>query len=308
MPFIPGKIWHVKPYSGDDGNTGAEPHTALATLAEAKDRATANRNDVVLVYGEGNASARCTDYQSALLDWNKDLVHLIAAGSGVRMSPRARIGFDPDFDAATGLFKLSANGCYIQGFQFWGGCDGSAKPLGCVEVTGRLNHFKWCHIAGLNGAAAKNDILGAYSLKLTGAIENEFEECTIGSATAAIGGAGYANSQILFATLAQENTFRRCMVIMSAGHATNHVFLRAPTGSAAVWNLFEDTPFINVGTGLTYGMVVASDCGAPILLLNPMKTVLRSATDWNSTDAGTVIACGIAATVADFGFCGAVTK
>lgn len=307
-----GTHYYVRPKYGLDGGSGKSPRNAFKTLARAYAVAASGKNDVVHFIGEGNAASLCTDYQSALLTWGKDLLHLVVEGAGTRMSPRGRIGFASTYAAATGLFKLSGNGCLIRGVQFWGGLDSYAGVLGAVEVTGRLNRFQRCHIAGMNGAAGENDILGAYSLKLTGAIECEFEDCVIGDSTQPIGGAGFANSQILFSTLAQENRFRNCSVVMNAGHATNHVFLRAPTGSVVLWNEFEDCEFVNTGSSgtlLTQAFVVASDAGG-LTLLRGGKTALYNATDWNASDTGTVFALGTGAygAGATFGFQQAVTR
>ena len=302
-----GAHYFVRPKYGLDNNSGRSPRNAFQTLLRAKTVAASGKNDIVHYIGEGNAASLCTDYQSALLDWNKDLLHLVVEGAGSRMSPRGRVGFAPTYAAATGLFKLSGNGCLIRGVQFWGGLDSYAGVLGAVEVTGRLNRFQRCHIAGMNGAAAENDILGAYSLKITGGIENEFEDCVIGDDTQAIG--AYANSQILFGTLAQENLFRRCSILMQANHATNHVFLRAPTGSGVCWNEFEDCEFINTGTTLTAStagaFVVATDCGGLVLLRGP-KTALYGANGWG-TNYNKVLGCGYSTAAATFGFSTPVT-
>lgn len=304
-----GNVFHVKPYSGSDGNNGKSAKKAFKTLAKAYAAATASQNDVIYFYGEGDAASRCTDYQSSTangsaLYWNKDMVHLIGVNSGTRMSPRARIGFKSTFATASNLFKCAADSCYIANIQFWGGLDGSANPTGCVEVTGRMNRFENCHMAGMNGAAAINDIANAYSLKLTGAIENEFRNCTIGSGSTAIG--ANANAQIVFATLVQENLFKDCVICMQANSATNHLFLRSPAGSQVVWNIFEDCAFLNYGTALTYGMAVTSDSGGTTLLKGA-GTMLYGATDWNN-DSGTVIAGPIGFANNNFGFSAAVIK
>jgi hypothetical protein len=304
-----GKRYYVRPKNGLDGNSGLSPRLALKTLAAAYAKMVDGRHDICFLIGEGNVSADCTDYQSstantAALLWAKNNCHLVGVNSGVSMSPRSRIGFLSTFATASNLFKLTGNGCRIENIQFWGGVDGSALPIGCVEVTGRLNRFANCHIAGMNGAAAINDINNAYSLKLTGAIENEFHNCTIGSASTAIG-TGTTSSQIRFATLAQENLFKNCKIVMQAGHATNHVFLRAPAGSAVVWNMFEDCQFINTGSTLTYATLVTSDVGGLVLLVG--RTCLYGAGEWNSSNSGTVIAMPTTFAAADYGFALAVT-
>jgi len=78
------------PYSGLDYNSGKSPTQAVKTLKQALALATAGKNDTVHFIGGGNASAYCTDYQSALLDWNKDLVHLVGE-SAERACRRAAV-------------------------------------------------------------------------------------------------------------------------------------------------------------------------------------------------------------------------
>lgn len=56
LPFTQGNIWHVKPYSGNDGNYGDHPSSAFKTLAQAHTKATADQNDIVLMYAESNLS------------------------------------------------------------------------------------------------------------------------------------------------------------------------------------------------------------------------------------------------------------
>jgi hypothetical protein len=303
-----GKKYYVRPKNGLDGNSGKSPRLALKTLAAAYAKCTAGKHDIVYLIGEGDASADCTDYQSSTADtaalyWNKDLTHLIGVSSGVSTSPRARIGFLSTFATASNLFKLGADGCRIENIQFWGGVNGHAQPIGCVEVTGRLNRFANCHIAGMNGAASVNDINGAYSLKLTGAIENEFHNCVIGHATSKLG-ANATNSQILFATLAQENLFKGCKIIMDASDAANHLFLISGSGGSVVWNIFEDCAFLNIGTTLTSAMDVNATGG--LLLLQGTKTVLYGASEWDASDSGKIIGCGITKSAAGYGFSAAV--
>lgn len=270
LAYTAGKIWHVKPSSGSDtANSGMKPSEAFKTLAKALAMATANQNDIVLLYGEGNASAACTDYQSATLDWNKDLVHLIGVNSGVSTSPRSRVGLASTYDTASHLFTLSANGCYIANISFYAGVAGT-NPTGCVKVTGARNKFERCHMVGIGAAA--NDIATAFSLKLDAAEENEFVNCTIGSFNTARGAA--LNAEILFDTAAKENLFRDCKVISQMSHATNHVLVEVADATGVdAYNYFVNCMFLyqsaNYAVGatgvmrlpaLTQGYFLVKDC------------------------------------------------
>ena len=280
LPFIPGNVWHVRPRFGSDVNSnGKNPQSAFKSLRRALEVAVAGQNDVVLLYGEGNLSALCTDYQSGLLSWNKDLVHLIGVNSGVSNSPRSRVAFVSTYNVATDLFALTANGCYIQGVQFWEGVA-HALPTGCMTITGRCNKFKQCHIVGIGDAA--NDINGAYSLNLYGAIQNEFEDCVIGTYTVNDGAASGGNSQILYtataspATCSAGNHFKRCLVYMNAHHATYHQFILAGSASlgAGGVEVYEDVQFINTGgTALTTAFTLNTAAGGIVVLAGNTRIV-----------------------------------
>ena len=269
LAYTQGNIWHVKPVSGSDvNNSGKNPQSAFKTLGKALYSAKAGQNDIVFDYAESNTASATTDYQNALLDWNKDLVHLIGINAGSALSPRSRVAFQSAYNTATGLFKVSANGCYIANMEFFMGVAGTL-PVGCMEITGQRNHLYRCHIAGFGGAAGANDIPSAYSLKLTGAQENLIEECTIGVQTIELG--ANTNSQVLFASSALRNVFKGCRFLAWTSSATNHVFVRAAAASIAGFQEFLDCNFINDkdlggGTAMTYAMVIAAGLGGSICI------------------------------------------
>jgi len=235
-----GKQWYVKPRTGSDGNNGRSPAKAFKTLAKALAAATANQNDVVWMFGESNTAAFTTDYQSATLDWNKDLVHLIGVNAGGSISQRSRVAFLSTYNTASNLFTLSANGCLIQGIEFFAGVAG-VNPTGCVKVTGTRNRFVRCHMAGIGNSA--NDIAAAYSLKLDAAQENEFDHCVIGLFTVARG--AQLNAEILFDTAAKENLFENCRIVSQVSHASNHVLVEVADATGVdAWNYFQNCKFL----------------------------------------------------------------
>lgn len=289
-----GKQFFVKPYSGQDCNSGLSPKRALKTLTAALAKCTANQNDVVWFMAEGNALARCTHFVTtagaAALDWNKDLVHLIGINAGQAVSQRARVEFESTFATAANLFTLSANGCLIKDMHFFAGVA-DVNPTGCMQVTGERNHLVNCHIAGIGHA--NNDIAGAYSLKLTGS-ENFFERCTIGLDTIARGTA--ANSGLLMDSAATRNKFDNCLFIAWVEHATNHVHVRlADATSVDRWLWFKDCCFMYMSTNYavgatgvmkltakpTKGYIVVQNCMA--FSDKPATTVKWDVDDRNST-------------------------
>jgi hypothetical protein len=293
-----GKTWFVRPGTGRDDAAGTSPRTAFRTLTRALAKATANQNDTVYLMAESNTAANTTDYQPATLNWNKDGVHLIGCNAGPLWSQRSRVAFVSTYVTAAPLFILSANGCLIQGIDFWAGVA-SANPTGCLSVTGQRNVIRRCQIAGMG--ASQMDIAGAYSLQISGGQENLFEDCTIGQDTVTLGAA--VNAVIYFAAGAARNYFRNCRALLYTNHATNCQFLRAPAGSLDRYQWFEDCQFVNAidsgSTNLTEAMTVAPG-GGGILLLGG-KTGIQGATDWNSADTGNVTAIGGTVASATYG-------
>lgn len=244
LPFTQGNIYHVKPSSGSDSNDGLSEGAALKTLARAQLVATADQNDIVLLYAESNSASSTTDYQSSTLDWAKDLVHLIGVGPMSPMSQRSRIAFESSYDTASNLFTLSANGCIISNIAFFAGVAGT-NPTGCVKQTGSRNYWSRCHIAGIGNNA--NDIAGAYSLFLDGVEETTFDHCQIGLNTVSAGTA--ANSEILFDSAAKNVFFEDCKIYRRIEHATNHPLVKfADATSMDEIIEFKRTAFISTST------------------------------------------------------------
>jgi hypothetical protein len=178
--FTGGKAWFVRPGTGSDGNSGKSPDRALATLAKALSKATANSGDVVYLIAESNTASATTDYQSTVLDWNKDGVHLVGVGAGPLMGQRSRIS---NLSTATaivnGLVILSADNCLVQNIEIFHG-QGGTNPTGAsiaLVVSGQRNNIVNCQISGV-GHSELDDATSC-SLTVTGH-ENTFRECYIG--------------------------------------------------------------------------------------------------------------------------------
>lgn len=289
-----GQSWFVKPYSGSDGNSGKRPDRAVKTLAKALDMATANQNDVIYMFAEGNAASRATDYQSSTLAWNKDMVHLVGVNAGNAISQRSRVAFISTYVTASNLITISANGCLFSNVQFYAGVA-NANPTGCMKLTGDRNHFVNCHIAGIGDDLM--DSAGAYSLWFYDCSENLFEGCTIGINTVKRGTA--ANSEILVTTAAGEGSgnmiFRKCVITGWCESAGNYVFLKANAANALgrFW-LFDDCLFYNPATAvaggaeMTQAMQIHASANGHIILHN---TTIFGAGNVNASDTGLVI-CG----------------
>ena len=285
FPATQGRIIFCRPGTGGDGRDGSTPQKAVKTLTQALALATANQNDIVVLMAESNTASATTDYQLDNLNWNKDGVHLIGINAGARHSPRSRVAMISSWTAAHELFTLSANGCLIQGIEFFAGVA-SVNPLGCMSVTGDRNVIRRCHIAGMGNSA--NDIAGAYSLNLSAAEENLFDDCVIGQDTVQLG--ANSNSVLLFSNSAPANTrnhFRKCIFELFTSHASNCLFARGGgVGNLDREQIFEDCLFLNAidssSTNLTHAMAIVTGGG---LILLTGNTGVVGATGWNATNS-----------------------
>ena len=279
LAYTQGNIWHVKPVNGLDTNSGKSPRQAFKTLAACHDAMTANQNDICLFYAESAAtSAGCTDYQSSMLTWSKNMCHLIGVNNGISLGARSRISNISSWTSANPTMLLSANGCYVAGVQIWSSCT-DVNTLGALKVTGQRNLVERCHIAGMG--AATNDVLGAYSLLLSGSTcaENEFRNCAIGMDNISLG--AYANSQILVAATPYNIKFVDCELIMKSSSATNHLFLRVPTTTLQGPLKFIRCFGTNGGSAtLTYAVSIHASAGGKVYF----KDCAFDATDVSAAD------------------------
>lgn len=291
LAFIQGSVFYVKPSTGSNSNSGNSPDAALKTLAAALAKCTAGKNDTVVLFGESNTAGSTTDYQSSTLAWNKDLTHLIGVNAGGRISNRSRVAFISTYVTASNLFTLSANGCRIQGVEFFAGVA-DANPTGCLKVTGSRNVISGCHIAGIGHASM--DIAGGYSVKLDGAEENEFIDCQIGADTIAAGSA--ANADLLVDGAAARNYFENCRFARLIEHASNFAFVQLADATAIDrWLHFKGCTFIPTSTNyayalagvmkvpvLTQGVIVVEDCVA-------VPSDASTAPKWDANDSDKIM-------------------
>jgi hypothetical protein len=181
VPLLPGipfgplsKVYFVDPANGNNANDGETVQTAVADVATAYAKTTANQNDVVVFIGGPTASN-----PTAGIVWSKSYTHLVGISTPISMGQRCRIVNTAANDLAT-LFTLSGNGCVMKNIQLFDGKD-SAADGACGLVSGNRNYFENCFIAGMGDATASGPATrsGSYSLKVSGA-ENKFVDCTVG--------------------------------------------------------------------------------------------------------------------------------
>ena len=219
-----GNVWHVKPSSGSDGQSGKTSSEAVATVSKALSLATANQNDIILLYAESNSASSTSDYQSATLTWNKNLTHLVGVGTNPPASNRARIA---QLSTATGvspLVNVTASGCMFKNFSIFHGVA-DATSLIALQVTGERNVFEDMHIAGMGNASQV--AAGGTSLKLTGS-ENAFRNCTIGLDT--VGRDAGTEGELWVDGAATRNVFEDCLFAAFISNvAYEHVVLEDAT-------------------------------------------------------------------------------
>jgi hypothetical protein len=163
-----------------------------------------------------------------------------------------------------------------------------------VSVTGGRNYFENVHFAG--GGHVTQAVDGGASLKLDGAEENTFKNCTIGVDTveAATGMVG-----ILFDGDAKRNRFEDCTVRLFAGNAGAAFVEVADATGIAMDNTFIDCLFLNNSvTSLTSGFVLPAGLGAQRrILLKDCMTL--GATKLDASDRNTLFGNMNAITGAD---------
>jgi hypothetical protein len=253
-----GNVYYLDPghtnASDSQGGTKEEP---FATLAAAEDALTANQNDI-LIYSASNTSLTL----SAALTWDKSYTHFIGNCAPTRTAQRARIFQLSTLTAADPLINITASGCVFANFYVFQGVA-DATSLTNVQVTGGRNFFQNVHFAG--GGHATQAVDGGSSLKLNGAEENTFVDCTIGVDTidAATGMMG-----IMMDGEAHRNEFYNCKVRMRAGNGgAGWVEVIDATGIDRD-TLFSECQFLNnSGTDMTSGFVIPAGMGAPRKIL-----------------------------------------
>lgn len=267
------KIFVVDYVNGSDSNPGTKWEAPLKTVEKAYELATALKNDVILLVGNGTSNPA-----AAAITWAKDFTHLIGLNSG-GPEPRSRIT-SPAALATTPFITWSADGCIVRNLSFWHSSSNAASLVN-VSVTGERNTFQGCQFAGGAGA---NALTGARSLKVAGS-GNTFKDCIIGLDTIAQpnGAAG-----LEFDGGAMHTTFDDCLFLVETP-GTTFVHVAVPAAAdIGRFNLFRRCIFVNEGDGVQAEVV---NIGAVIgnhqymYFLNCWK---YGATDWDNNNRGVI--------------------
>ena len=259
-----GKIIHCKPYSGSDNGDGGKK-APVKSLAAAKALATANQNDVVLMYYENNTSASTTDYQASALDWSKDGVHLIGVGAGPMLGQRSRIAQKSTALTVGDLLTVSANNCIIGGIEIFQGVA-SAVPTQtytrALVVSGQRNKIINCQISGIGDLSM--DTASSCSLAVTGH-ENQFKDCYIGLDTVL----RTTSSSEIYISAATRTIFDDC-IVMSYTANTSFKAITLPASSAHTATFIRNTALCaslnRTGVAVPTGAILHSASGGVYML------------------------------------------
>lgn len=243
LPSV-GDIFYVDPTTGSDTtNAGKSVEDAFASVSGALSAASADNDDVIVIAGTGS-TGRTTE--AAAVAWNKRRVHLIGNGAPRQMNSRNGVGVAATDTASA--FVISSNNCIFQNISFAAFVDADVL----VEVTGEYNTFNGVHFQGIAHATPASEA-GARSLLLTGAGENEFNDCVIGIDTVT---RAAANASLELTGSCPRNIFRHCLFPVYTSNA-GAFWVKADTGNCYErFLMFEDCMFTNATLGSSTAMTV----------------------------------------------------
>ena len=247
MPLGPNSnIYFVDPANGDDDAPGKSRFQPMKTILAAYNKCVAGQNDIV-AYIAGTSG----ETLSAAFVWSKSYTHLVGLCAQTRVGQRSRIFQLSTLTGASPFITVSGSGCIFKNLYVFQGVD-DATSLVNVSVTGGRNYFENVHFAG--GGHTTQAVNGGGSLKLDGAEENTFKNCTIGVDTIA---AATGMMGLLFDGGAKRNEFNGCRIRMEAGH-TAAAFIEVIDVTAITHdNLFDNCILINNSSTVTMAAAVA---------------------------------------------------
>jgi len=287
-----GDIFYVDPTGGSDGNSGTSQGDALATVAAAYAKCTSGKHDVVIIAPTGG-SGRTTE--TTAITWAKRFTHLIGSGAPLMQDHRAGMSF-----GAGGSFTVSENGCIFKDITLTSSVDTDVT----VTVTGDYNAFLGVDFKGTYNATSIGSTPWR-ALVLTGAEENLFSGCTIGS-DAMLRSA--ANASLEFKTAATRNVFEDCLFPIRTDDADALFVIADSAADIDRFAWFKDCTFHNAAfsdsTTMTVGMSIHAAVGGTVILDG---CSVLGITDW-ADDYTAVVACNNAkVTAQNSGFMEKVT-
>ena len=221
--------------NGDDDHSGLNWARPMKTVAAAEDKCVGDRHDVVFVVATDSA-----DTVTEAIVWDKDFTHLIGLGSdlpGVGQRCRIQGGATVDVNP---VITISGKGCIFRNLQIFNGSDAAADS-GAVVVTANRCYFENVFFYGM-GHTTPAARAAAFSLKLTGAAENHFKNCTIGGDTVI---RAAANSELIVEVGSSKNTFDDCKFMSHSATAGKFLVHILTSTTPQGLNSFKDCLFYN---------------------------------------------------------------
>jgi hypothetical protein len=302
---LTGTWYFVDPANGSDGFDGLSPQSAFKTLYRGHASATAGKNDVVVLIGDGSttgtarlstalAASVTSSATTGTLTWSKNATHLIGVTAPTMAASRARIappsGVYTQSTFGSGNFVVvSATGCIFQNFSVFNGFStGGNSQIAWTDSGGR-NYYSNIQFGGA-GDAASAQSTSSRSLLVTGTTgENQFVNCTIGLDTVA---KTVANASLELAGGTPRNVFKNCLFPM-VGAAGSLFVITSAASAIDRFQLFQDCTFINDigsgGTALTVGISMAASAGGVLVIKNCTLLGGNTSTNWGDAAALTQI-------------------
>lgn len=228
------KAYCYDPVNGDDNWSGLHFEKPMKTLLAVEDKCVADQHDCVLAISGDSA-----DEVTEAIVWDKDFTHLVGISSNLPgVGQRCRVVGSTSVDP-TQVITFSGTGCAVRNMQFNNASD-KDEDSGAVIITANRCEFTNVFFFGM-GHTTPAARAGAFSLKMTGAHENYFQDCTIGADTVL---RAAANAELAMDTGSSKNTFRR-IKFMSHSATAGKGLVSMETTTAMGINSFEDCLFYN---------------------------------------------------------------
>jgi hypothetical protein len=279
-----GKAYWLDTTNGNDNNDGSI-EAPFKTLAYAYAALRTGYGDTLYYVASSTAAGSAGSVSlTETFTWSKNNTSLIGVTAETPVSPRARIVQASTATGVSPMFNVTGFGNRFENIQWFQGVA-DATSLIDVQVTGDRNAFTNCHFAG--GGNATQAVDGGASLKLNGAEECVFNNCTIGVDTIA---AATGMTALTFDGSSARNIFNNCRLELLAGNSGAVLVELVDATSVDRWNEFNWCSFfansVNKATTIASAFVIPNGhTTTATIFINYPKSSLGF-TDWDADDRG----------------------
>lgn len=272
------KLFVVDPGHGSDTNSGDHWNAPLATISAALALCTTGHHDTVLVVGSATAIT-----ETAAVDWNLNLTHLVGLGTRGLYGKRTRI--ISGTDDLSPFITVSGYGCIFKNLRIVHEQADDTGSLVCVKVTGARNLFEDVEFCG--NVTASSAIDTGCSLQIgSGGSENLFRRCVFGMDTVE-SATGLMAIVVNASAGAARNRFEDCVIHGYAG-STSAGFVELMNATAIDRAMtFKRCEFINLGgSTMASAFVFTGGVDARYKRVFLIDCVGLGFTDWDAGDTG----------------------